>query len=71
MQAERATIFKLPDADNAEFLDLPIDALGDETDSDDGDNGDFTEIGQPTGAFQRVAGGRTTNSSRSASLSSG
>ena len=53
--------------DYSEGLGLPIDSVRDKTDSDDGDNGDFVEVE----AFQRVVGGRTTNSSRSASVSSG
>ena len=50
-----------------EILGPPSDDVGDETDSDDGDNGDFEEV-EP---FIPVAGGRSTNSSRSASISFG
>ena len=66
-QAELLRIFKLLDDDHFELLDLPVDAVGDETDSDDGDSGDFVVV-KP---FQQVVGDRTTNSSRSASVSSG
>ena len=44
-----------------EILGPPIDAVGDESDSDDGDNGDFEEVE----LFIPCVGGRTTNSSRS------
>ena len=60
MQAKLRRICKSPNQIYSELLDQPIDSVGDETDSDDGDNGDFVEV-EP---YQHVVGGRTTNSSR-------
>ena len=67
MQAELPRNLKSLVDNHAEILGPPIDAVGDETDSDGRDNGDLEEV-EP---FIPVVGGRTINSSRSASISSG
>ena len=58
-QAELPRHFKLLVDNQVEILGAPIDAAGDETDSDDGDNGDSEEV-EP---FIPVAGGRPSISS--------
>ena len=46
--------------DRFESVDLPISAVGDNSDSDDGNNGDFEEVE----LFIQVARRRSSNSSR-------
>ena len=41
---ELSTVFKLPDYSRFTTFDPPIDTVGDESDSDDGNNGDFEEL---------------------------
>ena len=66
MHAELARNFKLLVDSQVEILGPPIDAAGNETDSDERDNGDCEEVE----TFVSVVGSCTTNSSRSASISS-
>ena len=63
---ELSTIFKLPDYGRFATFDPPINAVGDESDSDDGNNGDFEELKD----FQEVVASRTANSSRASSTGS-
>ena len=63
---EVSTILKLPDYSRFTTFDPPIDAVGDESDSDDGNNGDFEEFQ----GFQEVVASRTAISPRASSTGS-
>ena len=63
MQAELPRNFKFIVDSQVEILCPPIDAVGDESDSDDGDNGDFEVVKEP---LVTVVGGRAANSSMTA-----